>query len=75
MAAHSTQTIPDVMLHHRLRIALEHAHVEPEEMAEELGTHVNTVYNYPLAWFATGFGFGGVLGSSFTWLWCHRHEG
>lgn len=37
---------PQFQLRHRLGLALEAAGVTPEEMAAELGVHVNSVYNY-----------------------------
>jgi transcriptional regulator with XRE-family HTH domain len=41
-----SNTIPDWDLHHRLARALEWADVSAEEMAEILGVHVNSIYNY-----------------------------
>lgn len=40
-----TQT-PVFPLSYRLRLALEQAGVTPDEMAAELGCHVNSVHNY-----------------------------
>lgn len=42
----STTHAPTFPRHYRLRLALETAAVEPEEMAEHLGVHINTVRNY-----------------------------
>lgn len=42
----NTETIPEFPVHYRLRLALESAGVTPEQMAAELGCHVNTVHNY-----------------------------
>lgn len=41
-----TQLIPTWQLHHRLALALEVSGVTPDQMAAELGVHVNTVHNY-----------------------------
>lgn len=41
-----TNTIPEWPLHYRVRLALDVADVTPEQLAEELGVHVNTVWNY-----------------------------
>ena len=41
-----TQTVPTWQLHHRLALALEHSGISAEQMAEELGMHVNSVHNY-----------------------------
>lgn len=38
--------VPTWQLHHRLSLALEVSGVSPEEMADELGVHVNSIYNY-----------------------------
>jgi transcriptional regulator with XRE-family HTH domain len=46
MAGMSNTTVPDWDLHHRLARALEWGNVSPEEMANELGVHVNSIYNY-----------------------------
>jgi transcriptional regulator with XRE-family HTH domain len=39
-------TIPEWPLHYRLRLALDVAQLEPEDLATELGTHPNTIRNY-----------------------------
>jgi len=41
-----TITIPDFPVHYRIRRALEVAGLDPEQAAEKLGLHVNTLYNY-----------------------------
>ena len=41
-----TQSIPTWQLHHRLALALEASGVTPDQMAAELGVHVNTIHNY-----------------------------
>jgi transcriptional regulator with XRE-family HTH domain len=38
--------VPQFQMHHRMRLALEASGVEVTEMAETLGMHVNSVYNY-----------------------------
>ena len=42
----SNTTVPDWDLHHRLARAMEWGHVTPEQMADALGVHVNSIYNY-----------------------------
>lgn len=42
----STTAVPTWELHHRLARALEWGEVTAEEMAEVLGVHVNSIYNY-----------------------------
>ena len=37
---------PTFTLHHRLALALEVSGVTPEQMADALGMHVNSVHNY-----------------------------
>lgn len=39
-------TIPTWQLRHRMSLALEVSGVSPEQMAAELGKHVNSVHNY-----------------------------
>jgi transcriptional regulator with XRE-family HTH domain len=39
-------TIPQFERRHRLRLALEAADITPDQMAEALGCHKNTVYNW-----------------------------
>lgn len=46
MESTTTTTRPAFGLRHRLALAMEIAHVEPEELAEALGVHPNTVHNY-----------------------------
>lgn len=42
----NTQTVPTWQLHHRLALALEASGVTPEQMAQEIGVHVNSIHNY-----------------------------
>lgn len=42
----STATVPQFQLHHRLALALEASGVEPADMAEDLGVHVNSIHNW-----------------------------
>jgi len=41
-----TATIPEWPLHYRVRLALDFAELQPDEVAAELDVHPNTVSNY-----------------------------
>jgi transcriptional regulator with XRE-family HTH domain len=42
----TTPTIPDFPVSYRVRRALDLADVEPKQLAEYIGVHPNTVWNY-----------------------------
>jgi transcriptional regulator with XRE-family HTH domain len=46
MPAQTTSPAPEFPLHYRIRLALDVSGVEPEELAEDMGVHPNTIHNY-----------------------------
>ncbi len=68
-----TAAVPTWQLHHRLALALEFSGVSEEEMAQELGVHINTIRNYRAGRRAPKRGdvknWADKCNVDFNWLW------